>query len=423
MTRSAANKHKLNDIFLKNLQPADKPFLVWDSKQPGLAIRMEPSGHRAWKAIYSFHGRPRWYHLGNAIAIGVADARKLAGKIMTQVAEGKDPQAEKKAQRGAGTFEELAKRYVDEYAKKENKSYKQAEALVRKHLLPKWAKLQAAHIARSDVNTMMARLSDTPIVANAVLAAASAIFTWAIKKEIGGIKVNPCHKVDRNDTNERERVLSDSEIPKFWTAFEKEGDKHADYLRGLALKMILLTGQRPGEVRAMRSEHIKDGWWTLPKKPVPALRWPGTKNGNNKKAKDHWVWLPLPAQKILTELGATEPDATGFVFAGARGNAIDKLEEVMRAICNKLDIKDEDRATPHDLRRTHGSTITGLGFGTDAMNRIENHIVKGVTRVYDRHAYADENKKIMESVAARFMSLIDGGQDSNVLAFDRSSVR
>ena len=29
----------------------------------------------------------------------------------------------------------------------------------------------------------------------------------------------------------------------------------------------------------MRREYIEDGWWTLPGAPVPALRWPGTKNG------------------------------------------------------------------------------------------------------------------------------------------------
>ena len=51
---------------------------------------------------------------------------------------------------------------------------------------------------------------EAPIVANQTLAAASAIFTWAIRQEI--VTVNPCHGVDRNPTAERERVLSDAEI-------------------------------------------------------------------------------------------------------------------------------------------------------------------------------------------------------------------
>ena len=47
----------------------------------------------------------------------------------------------------------------------------------------------------------------------------------------------------------------------------------------------------------------------------------------------------------------------------------------MQNICAKLGA---DRATPHDLRRTHGTMITGLGFGRDAMNRIQNHKEGGI---------------------------------------------
>jgi hypothetical protein len=57
------------------------------------------------------------------------------------------------------------------------------------------------------------------------------------------------------------------------------------------------------------------------------------------------------------------------------------------------------RAVPHDLRRTHGTRITGLGFGRPAMNRIQNHREGGISSVYDRFEYAAENQKIMEAVA------------------------
>ena len=73
------------------------------------------------------------------------------------------------------------------------------------------------------------------------------------------LKLNPCKWVEFNETKSRERVLSESEIQPFWKAFDDAG-----YIQSLALKMILLTGQRPGEVIHMRTEHIKDGWWELP---------------------------------------------------------------------------------------------------------------------------------------------------------------
>src|SRR5262247_3546722 len=211
--RTVPNKQKLTSLTVTKLRPTAKPYLVWDSYQRGLALQIQPSGYRSFKLIYRFHNRPRWYHIGAADAIALADARKLAAELMLEVARGKDPAAERKAERGAGTFAEMAERYVEEYAKKKNKSWQQADALVRKHLIPRWGKLEAKSITRSDVRAVMGRI-EAPVVANQTKAAASAIFTWAVRMEI--VTANPCAGVVDNETRSRDRVLSDSELPKFW---------------------------------------------------------------------------------------------------------------------------------------------------------------------------------------------------------------
>jgi len=399
--RRPANKQRLSELAVKRLNAKPSPQLVWDTKQSGLVLRIRPSGTRTWYCIYSRHGRPRWYRLGDAGAVGLATARELAAEAMLQVARGHDPAAERRAERSKGTFEELATRYVETYAKRHNRSWKQAEALVRRFLLPRWGKLQAASISRADVKAMMAGI-DAPIVANQVLAAASATFSWAVKEEF--VANNPCRGIDRNETKSRERVLSDSEIPKFWEAFDDAG-----LIASTALKALLLTGQRPGEVAHMHWEHVVDGWWELPGAPLPALDWPGTKNGAT-----HRIWLPTAVQELIAALGdEDDAAASGFVFAGERGGAIRKLDQAMRAICKSLEV---ERATPHDLRRTHGTMITRLGFGRDAMNRIQNHREGGIASVYDRHQYADENKRVMEAVAAKIVALVEGSEAGNVVA-------
>ena len=287
---------------------------------------------------------------------------------MARVALGEDPQGDKKetARRKPLTFEALAERYVEEHAKKTNRSWKQAHYLVRKHVLPRWRGKSITTISRADVKEIMRGIK-APVVANQALAAASAIFSWAIKEEIGGVKENPCKLVARNEVKSRERVLSDRELPRFWSAFDDAG-----LIAGTALKLILLTGQRPGEVTHMRHEHLKDGWWEMPGAPDPASKWPGTKNGAS-----HRVWLSEPVQELLTAL---EDDRdTGFVFG------VSRLDTAMRDICIKLGVK--NKVTPHDLRRTNGTMITRLGFGRDAMNRVQNHKEGGIASVYDRHEY------------------------------------
>lgn len=142
--------------------------------------------------------------------------------------------------------------------------------LIKRYVLPVWAGLLAAEITRTDANALMASIN-APVVANQVLKSTSAIFSWAIRNEIGGVKMNPCHLVEKNPVKSRERILSDSELPLFWAAFDSAG-----MMRGMALKAILLTGQRPGEVAHMRVEDIAaDGWWTLPRDPEQA--WPAQK--------------------------------------------------------------------------------------------------------------------------------------------------
>jgi len=400
--KRSPRKRRLTELAVRKARPEAAAYLVWDALQHGLALRVQPTGAKAWVVIYSRQGRPRWLHLGNANDIGLADARTLAAEAMLKVAHGKDPAAEKRAERGPGTFADLATKYVEQWAKKHNKSWRQAETLISRYVLPRWGKLQAPTVTRADVKTLMARI-DAPVLANQVLAAVSAIFTWAVKEEI--LPANPCKLVARNPVKSRERVLSDSEVPKFWAAFDDAG-----LIAGTALKVILLTGQRPGEVSHMRREHIRDGWWEMSGEPVPSLGWPGTKN-----AQAHRVWLSEPVRTILSEL-APDGSSTGFVFAGPRGGPLTGLDGAMRAICAKLGV---ERATPHDLRRTFSTTVTGLGFGRDALNRVTNHREGGIASVYDRFAYTEENKRVMEAVAARIMALAEARMRDNVVPINR----
>ena len=159
----------------------------------------------------------------------------------------------------------------------------------------------------------------------------------------------------------------------------------------------------------MRREHIVDGWWEMPGEPVPALGWPGTKNGAS-----HRVWLPAAGA------GDHSPSwAMGHRRFRVRRDARSPDQRSRRGDAGDLRQARVERATPHDLRRTHGSTITALGFGRDAMNRIQNHKEGGIASVYDRHGYAEETKRVMEAVAAKIMALAEERLDEKVVPIRR----
>jgi integrase len=111
--------------------------------------------------------------------------------------------------------------------------------------LPRWGKLQAGAITSADVKMAMTTIA-APQVANQALAFGSAIFNWGIRESV--VSVNPCALIEKNPTQSRERVLSESEVPQFWKAFDA-----LPPIEGTQLKLGLLLGQRPGESGASTS--------------------------------------------------------------------------------------------------------------------------------------------------------------------------
>src|SRR4051812_50144417 len=87
---TAPNKHRLNDRYIGDLLPKEKPFLIWDTIQRGLVVQVQPSGNRSFKVIYTRRGVSRWYYLADATAIKVEQARTLANAVMYEVAQGKE---------------------------------------------------------------------------------------------------------------------------------------------------------------------------------------------------------------------------------------------------------------------------------------------------------------------------------------------
>jgi integrase len=184
--------------------------------------------------------------------------------------------------------------------------------------------------------------------------------------------------VARNAVKDRERVASNDELRKLWPHLPP------------VLRLVLLTGCRPGEALNLRSVDIKDGHWCQPGEP--AGRWKGTKNKR-------------PHDVVIT------PAIAGIVEEVADRHYRERtVAGQMEAACQAAGITDPIR--PHDLRRTWATRCTGAGHTTEQMDRCLNHVRRGrhtrVTRVYDRHVYRLENAAIWTKVAGAIMSVIEG---------------
>ena len=135
--------------------------LIWDQRCPHLALSIRTTGIQELERDLS----PRWQaamaQLGDVRYIGLADARRLTARVMLDVIEGKDPVAERRAERDYRYFADLAG-HMSNLGEEAQQVLAAGRALVTRHLIPRWGKLKASAITRADVRAMMIRI-EAPI--------------------------------------------------------------------------------------------------------------------------------------------------------------------------------------------------------------------------------------------------------------------
>ena len=247
----------------------------------------------------------------------LASARRLAADVMRQRALGKDvisdhARANRRRradyeQRAAQNFAVTARRFIEQYAKPRLRSWDTTARLlgfkpstlepVKDGLAERWRDKLVSEITPDDVHDLVdevrtkgtpglkARTAMSDSAARVALMRLNRFFSWAVQSRLA--TANPCSQVWRPATGPaRERVLSDAEIRWFWQAAGDLGEPF-----GPALRVLLLTGQRRGEVGGVRWDELSEdrSTWTL-----PASR---TKNG-----RAHVVPLPRQAQELIASV-------------------------------------------------------------------------------------------------------------------------
>src|SRR5262249_54624382 len=162
---------------------------------------------------YRFGDRPRKLTL--AAGISLAGARKLAAVAMLEVAEGRDPAAEKQrareqaraaSQQARAAAEllrhdgvaKLATEFIEKHAKKMTRpaSWKRTERIFKRIVLPVWHGRTVHDVKRRDVIDLLESVAErTPIQANRTLAAMRKFFNWCVSRDI--IAASPCAGVVR----------------------------------------------------------------------------------------------------------------------------------------------------------------------------------------------------------------------------------
>jgi hypothetical protein len=96
-------------------------------------LRLSATGAASWCLRYRPHGRtnPERLTLGPLSTIPLHEARRRAKKLLGEVADGENPQAIRRAKAEAVSFDVLADRYLEEYARPNKTSWRNDQTYLK----------------------------------------------------------------------------------------------------------------------------------------------------------------------------------------------------------------------------------------------------------------------------------------------------
>lgn len=393
---------KLTALTVANAKPAAHGRTeYWDATLPGFGLRVTEKGAKSWTVMYRVNGKQRRATLGAYPALSLSDARDRARELLRAAEKGGDPAAAENAKNDepsqpaapANLFDDVIAEFVERHCKPRNRGWQRQERDLQREFLPYWRGRPIASMTRSDILGVLDKISDrsSPRRANRYLALIKKLFSWCAER--GYVDASPAAVVKPPGREvSRDRVLSDAELVAIWRACEAAGHPF-----GQMFKLLIVTGQRLGEVAAMARADIDPGKaiWTVPADIA--------KNGV-----PNAVPLSSMAIQILDEAGL----GNGLVFPARNGsgNPASGFSKA-KANLDKALAADGHQLPPwrlHDLRRTAASGMAQLGVQPHVIERVLNHISgsqAGVAGVYNRFGYLPEKRQALDAWADRIRLL------------------
>ncbi|WP_171032865.1 tyrosine-type recombinase/integrase [Fodinibius saliphilus] len=398
-------KRKLTFPFIDNYKSPEKRKEIYDKVVDGMALRVTPTGHKSFVYRYRFGDKVRRYTIGSFPEFSLAAARDKARELHRKIKDGIDPIEERKAKKYE-TDHETVSDLADEYKERHLPSLRESTSdeyrrLLKKEILPVLGDIPVDKLSRRHIIKLLDKIAverGKGVLSNRVRAVLSSMYSYGVDRAI--VEANPVLAVPKRkkSENKRERVYSKDEIRALWKAFEQQAEPVQSIF-----KMLLLCGQRSGETRRMRWEHLdNDNVWVIPASETKAKR-------------THHVPLSDSAVKLIENLKILT-GTTDYVFA-SQSNRVENqpvkwLQKAVKRIQNASKVKD---FRVHDLRRTAASYMAKLGVDRTVLGKVLNH--KGlagddqVTAIYDRHNYMDEKRQALNRWARHLQKILSEEED------------
>ena len=337
----------------------------WDTELKGFGVLVLPSGRKTYCIKYrNANRRQKHLKIGIHGQINAEEARTLAKKYIGDIARGEDPAAKKKENRESPVIKDLVQDYLERYAtRKRLRSIEEDKKLLKNIILPALGNQLVKYVTRRTIETLHLKLEKTPYQANRVLALLSKMFSLALAWEWRGD--NPVKGIERYQEAKRDRWLDKKELSQFWEVI----DSYPNNSRALALKILLLTGARKGEVLQATWDQFDliSGVWTKPS------------HLTKQKKREH---LPISEQTLicLSQLKKLNKNKSPYLFPDSSGERpLRDIQSFWIKITKEAKLKN---VRIHDLRHTHASHLVSSGLSLSIVGKLLGHTQASTTQRY-----------------------------------------
>ena len=377
---------KLSAIKVRNSKPKEKDYKLSDGR--GLYLHVAKSGRKTWRYRYEYIGKETTYVIGEYPTISLeqartrrTEARELVKSGLSPTAERKDQkrilieQVELKRQAEQNTFAEIAREWIRQ--QDEKWSYQHSNHVLntlQKDAFPTLGDVDVSKIEPPMILQIIRSVESRGSyeIASKVLQRINAVCRYAV--QTGRAKYNPAGEMrgvlKTRKVNHR-AAISKEQLPQFLLDLES-GDIHNT--TKLALKFLILTATRSGEVRAATWDEISfdDELWRIPAERM-------------KMNTAHVIPLSQQALEILRTMSEYYGQ-DGLIFPGIKDQSKQLSENTMLYALYRLGY--HSRATVHGFRATFSTIANESGFDGDVIEKALAHEERNRVRAaYHRSEY------------------------------------
>ena len=272
--------------------PPAGDYLARDTTQRGLYVRVYATGTKVFVARYRISedgkARDRKMELGDVRDVTLAQARERLRDLRGQLRRRIDPlevkareEREAAAQRavermGGESVKQIAERWYSTQIEPRFQQPKEVRRMLDLHMLPVLGDHPIRALTRADVHAALTAIKSREVrgrkgnatVANRTLLYTKQLLRFAV--EAGYVERSPADGITRTTVGgtekPKERALTMGEVRRFLHFLATPRPRNLSWQVRAALRLILLTGQRPGEVASMEWAHVDldAGEWTMP---------------------------------------------------------------------------------------------------------------------------------------------------------------